>query len=456
MYEEITFFTTTSAFSGKVHTELAGIPRKFPDASFINYFLSGNCSVKILSLKSVLLYQLGRALLCDSKADEVSFLNFLDLAANEARAVYTTDNKRIVDWCKIPLRKRQQKPQKASQILYISALPKAMPILGQAKAGADPSALSQAFVNRLNQSRSNLKAKLINNQMFCSQQTLSVDAQLWLEFEIETQKAGWLTFCLPNQSIDRWLQHLRSQSLNQSQTNDATYPFVSSATQPQYGLQPFATKAGPSNQLASYPTKGVVSDDSTALLLWQAQYAHACCARLERDYLDKDYLDKAKIDRAKLDRPKLDRANFAKALDRATRNATSRERPLLWDVDRISKQVCGESYQDKPCQNEPCQPPLAAHLLVRTLVDTSDSLFWIPYRWPTQQYLLLLKLVKPLCQAFEQFYRVCLCGSQQPYVETKPSATEYKMQQQILVSATKNVLKCLLEEYLGEKAPEQI
>ena len=36
MYDEITFFTSTSAFTSKVHTELVGIHRKFPDRLFAN------------------------------------------------------------------------------------------------------------------------------------------------------------------------------------------------------------------------------------------------------------------------------------------------------------------------------------------------------------------------------------------------------------------------------------
>ena len=468
MYDEITFFTTTSAFSRKVHTELVRISRKFPVRLFADCYLSGNCSVKTLSLKSVLLYQLGRALLSDSKADEVCFFDFLHAVSKENSVTCSASNKKIVDWCKIPLKEKRQKSKNTSQILYISALPQAMSAFERVEARQNSADFSQVIANRLNQSRFQLKEKLANEQSRCSSYLLSIEAQLWLEFEIETQKSGCITFCLSPQGLGQWLQHLQPRPSAAAPPDAITSPadaLVSSATQPEKfsTLKQFSKKetarekesvkeAAPF-QLGQYPVnhylvehrpvehrpvehrsvehypiehhpkQGAAQREWTTRLLWQAQYTYACCARIEREYIAKGNAERL---------------------------------ALQEDADCLN---AGHRFEQMDCeywQNEYAQSTPAVHLLVCTLVNTSDSLFWIPYRWPTQQYLLLLERASLLCQAFEQFYRVCLCGSQHPYVASKTPAIAHRLPHQILIRATKTTLKCLLQEHLGEKAPEHI
>ena len=430
MYDEITFFTTTSAFSRKVHTELVSISRKFPVGVFADCYLSGNYAMKTLSLESVLLYQLGSVLLSDLsdlKADEICFFDFLHAVSKENIFTCSASNQKIADWCKIPLRKKQQKSKNTSQILYVSALPQAISALGRVEAGQNPSVLSQVIVNRLNQSRFYLKKKLTNERALCSSYSLSIEAQLWLEFEIETQKSGWITFCLSHQGLGQWLRHLQprlqadtlSESVNSPTDDLASNALASDITR----LEQFSKREALLSPPRQYPTERNATQEraqkeAVDRLLWQAQYTYACCARIEREYVAKANAER-----------------FARQKD------------------------VGYLFEQIPCeywQNEYALSPPAVHSLVYALVDMSDSLFWIPYRWPTQQYLLLLERAKLLCQAFEQFYRVCLCGLQHPYVASKVPAIAHKLLSQILVKATKSMLECLLQEHLGEKAPEHL
>lgn len=330
--------------------------------------------MEILSLKSVLLYQLGKALVCDSDTNAICFTDFLRKPGKSASDARSVASKEILDWREIPLTKKQQTPQ----ILYVSPLPQTLVAFGQAIAGADPSAPMQAIANRLDQSHSNLELNRTNEQTLCLDQRLSIEAQLWLEFKIETQKPGWIAFCLSEKGLNRWLQHLQTQPLSTAKTS-AT---VQSA-------QPLVA-----------PPAAI--DLPIVEMLWQAQYTYACCARL------------------------------------------------------LKREHTAKHHLSAPNSQRQRQRHAAERSLVHNLVDTADSLFWIPYRWPTQQYLLLLKRVMPLCQSFERFYSVRLCESEGPYAVLNSQEVAERSLHWSLVSATKNILKVLLEVHLGESAPEQL
>jgi len=344
--------------------------------------------VKILSLKSVLLYQLDRTLVCDFESNVNCFTNFLRKAEKGTRGTCSAGSKETFGWRKIPL----QRKQKTSQILYVSPLPQALSSLGQVNAGADPSPPMQTIINRLNQSHSNLELKRTNKQTLCPDQTLFIESQLWLEFKIETQKPGWIAFCLSEKGLNRWLRHLKTQPSSDSRA---------------------ATVA------SHRPQSPLALDAATTQMLWQTQYAHACCARLLRQSRVVD-------------------EKRAKGIAQCESVRESHSRAHRWNLQG------------------PLQRSSADLLLVHTLIDTADSLFWIPYQWPTQQYLLLLKGVMPLCQAFERFYRVCLCGSVQYYGVLNSQEIAERSHQQTLINATKNILKVLLEDHLGEQAPDHL
>ena len=328
--------------------------------------------MKILSLKSVLLYQLGDILFSDDKTNSICFIDFLHDLAKSSSETSLSERKESASWRKIPIKKKRHRSQNASRSLYILALPQTPTAFSQGAVGTNPSDPFQAVVNRLNHARSNLKLKLINKQALCSAQTLPIEARLWLEFEIETQKPGWIAFNLSEKGLNIWLHRLCKQSV-------------------------WSTPSQPT------AIKPAVVDSSTHQLLWQVQYTHACCTRL----LARDCI-----------------ANPS--------SSASKQIHRFWPDDD------------------------AARSLVHTLMDTADALFWIPYQWPAQQYLLLLKRAAPLCQAFEHFHRVCLCESWQPYAELKEEAIALETHPQHLIVATRNILKVLLQERLGEIAPEKL
>ena len=339
--------------------------------------------MKILSLKSVLLYQLGRTLVCDSEANATCFTDFLQKSGKDASNARLCEINKTLDWREIPLKRKQKTPQ----ILYVSPLPQTLAAFNSGAVGVDPSAPTQTIAKRLNQSHSNLKLKRTNEQALCSDQTSSIEAQLWLEFEIETQRPGWLAFCLSEKGFDRWLQHWQTQPHSIAKISIVSQNFRLGAA-------------------------STAMDDSIAKMLWQAQYTYASCARL---------LEKERI--------------VKKAAEMAVKKS-----PLRKNLEQES-----HSLLFAPTRS-----------LVHTLIDTADSLFWIPYRWPDRQYLMLLKHVMPLCQAFERFHRVCLCELGRPYAVLNSQEVAERSQQWRLVSATKNILKDLLELYLGELAPEQL
>ncbi len=330
--------------------------------------------MKILSLKSVLLYRVGRTLVCDSEANVICFTDFLQKPGKDDSGGRSGGNKKILNWREIPLRKKQ----KTSQILYVSPLPQTLVACDLVTAGSDPSAPMRAIANRLNQSHSNLRLKRTNEQTLCPDQTLSIEAQLWLEFEIETKTPGWIAFDLSEKGLDLWLQHLQTQPISASKTNIASQNRQSLAASP------------------------AVIDVPIVEMLWQAQYTYACCARL------------------------------------------------------LEKECAAQHHRSGSSCLRQRQRHETKQALIHALVDMADSLFWIPYRWPAQQYLLLLKHAMPLCHAFERFHGVCLCESKRPYADLNSQEVAERSLSWSLISATKNILKVLLEVHLGEFAPDQL
>ena len=345
--------------------------------------------MEILSLKSVLLYQLGRSLLGEAKADAIRFNDFLYASTKSRSALDKPSMQKLLDWYEIPLQRKQQTLQSTSQVLYVSALPQAIASSSCTIRGAAASASWKEVVNRLNQSRYNSKAKLTSKQRFCSFPILSIETLLWLEFEIETQKAGWIAFNLTKKGIDKWLQTLC--------------------------LPPSRPALRRRNRPTTNASQVERFDPSTAELLWQAQYTYTCCIQLE--------------------------SRQSPSINRALK-----EEPL-------EQTACDRSYHPA---TGPQHDHSAEVSLIRALIDTSDSLFWIPYRRPTQQYLLLLKRVSPLCRAFEHFRRACLSGFKPSEVASAAPAIAQQTQHARLIRATKNTLKVLLEEHLCEQAPKKL
>ena len=343
--------------------------------------------MNILSLKSILLYQLERVSLDNYEENAVSFIEFLQKQRNDASTASEAGDNLLIDLPRIPL----QSKQKTGSILYTSALPQVLASSSLTGAKADPSDISKQLVDRLEQSRSNLTSKITNRQAVEPLQISSAVAELWLEFEIETQKPGWIAFRVTRSGIEKWLDCLQRLEISELERSSQRPPAFD--------------KLSPRPQ--RYP-----SNEVSVQMLWQAQYAHACCCRLLRQ-CRKQAFSAAQSDRIG-----------------QTPSSASQSGSLL-STDR-------------------------AEALLQALVSTADSLFWIPYRWPNQQYQLLLKHSAALCQAFERFYGVRLCEFEWRGAIASNLDNTLSLRQLSLVAATKNVLKVLLEENFGVPAPEQL
>ncbi|MGB3295038.1 MAG: hypothetical protein WBB01_18810 [Phormidesmis sp.] len=113
-----------------------------------------------------------------------------------------------IDWQTISIIQKQD----ASSVLYISALPQKLAEKYNPKKGLTLLAISQQTVQQLNQARQ----KLSRNNL-CALADKSLDSilscQLWREFEIETQRPGWISFHLSNRGVALWLQHVQQDLL---------------------------------------------------------------------------------------------------------------------------------------------------------------------------------------------------------------------------------------------------
>ncbi len=97
-----------------------------------------------------------------------------------------------------------------------------------------------------------------------------------------------------------------------------------------------------------------------------------------------------------------------------------------------------------------------AQRLIRALIETADDMFWIPYRWPNRQYILLLKRAAQLCQSFDQFYRGCLYGFSQLSPTSAPSEKSQFKANFELVAATRSLLKVILHKHFHAKSPTSL
>lgn len=360
--------------------------------------------MNILSLKSILLHQIGAALSCKYEENAISFTEFLQSLPGEVDPVFKTTAGQSIEWRKIPL----QKKQNVDAVLYTSALPQRLAAFGQTEAASAPSAIYHQLVNTLDQSRSNSKLKLIDRQRVNSPQTSLSTTKLWLDFEIETHKPGWIAFRLSPTGVVQWLGCLQA-------IGSPDIELVESAL-----ASPALEKTG--SKLSSN------IDAQTVRMLWQAQYAYACCCRLLRS------------------------RQTAAGLASADPLIAKAQACLLADWPG---QATGQ-LSDKQPENRAAKQTLQEQGLLQALVSTADDLFWIPYRWPDQQYLLLLKRSALLCQAFEDFYRIHSRTFKGDGAIAHPQSKTQRSHQFALVCATRNVLKVLLQKHLGVRAPERL
>jgi hypothetical protein len=360
----------------------------------------------ILSLQAMLLYWLHQALLGDCEEEWGSFTIFSQVNSPQADLLgcYEPTISFLTRsiWQNIPL----QKKQNVAAVLYISAMPQRLLSKNDStlsltllKSIEKPfSAISQQTVSQLKKNRS----QTINSERDHNGSDRTLLFQLWAEFQIETQRPGWISFRLSDRGICLWLDQLQRLVDNDNLTFSEA---LSTAA---------ATPA-----IASFPTASLpIASPETEQMLWQVQYTHARCCSLLRLW---------------------QQIQLAVAV------------PVLGCPAFGLTQLLGMT-------------PSVSATLIHGLIETVDDLFWIPYRWPAQQYFLLLKRAVQLCQSFEAFYSARLSGFGQLSAAVSTASSEACDRELIaelqagfyLAIATKNILKVLLCRYLGAEAPVEL
>lgn len=364
----------------------------------------------ILSLQATLLYWLHQALLGDCEEEWASFTIFLQVDSPQAdllgRYEPTISFLTRSIWRNIPL----QKKQNVADVLYISAMPQRLLskndstlLLTLLKSIKEPcTEISQQTVRRLKKNR----FQTINSERDHKGSDRTLLFQLWAEFQIETQRPGWISFRLSDRGICLWLDQLQRLFDNDNLTFSESLSTV-----------PSTAAATPA--IASFPAASLpIASPETKQMLWQVQYTHARCCSLLR----------------------------------------------LWQQIQPEVAVPAPDCPAFGLSQLLGMAPSVSMTLIHGLIETVDDLFWIPYRWPSQQYFLLLKRAVQLCQSFEAFYAARLSGFGQlsaAFSTASSKACDLELIAEFqagfyLAIATKNILKVLLCRYLGAEAPAEL
>lgn len=418
----------------------------------------------ILSLKHILMCCLDQILFSHYEANKDNFIDFL--RKNGTQYNWISEVSLISDrnWRKIPLQKKQREPQ----ALYVSALPQIVAKAPISKQFQNLAEVSKRMVERLHQTQCDSSDPATNIDLDHSLCGFELCSRLWSEFEIETTRDGWIAFRLSDRGTARWLHqiyqgfcqvsdhpprfsedrslsqqkyqlsrplesvdqdHIRpnsdrfsAQSFNQSADKQSAKHLISDCrggplndSIESVPIQPIYPSLGQLNERQRQgpkqrprPTKALLSSDPS---LWQVQYTHARCCSLLRLWAD---------------------------ICPAAREKHPQPAVVPWMSDEYP-QLRLDTPQDQD--------------LIQALIETADSLFWIPYRWPDRQYSLLLRASAQLCQSFETFYKTRLSGFGQ--VSSSAAAATYRLFQArfALVAATKSILKHLLSSHFDARSP---
>lgn len=383
----------------------------------------------ILSLKATLLYWLHQAFLEDGEEEPGSFISFLQTDNSQGRFLRsfepTISALTNPIWQNIPLQKKQNE----ADILYVSAMPQrllqghdSVSLLAALKGIEEPfKAISHQTVDRPKKTG----FQSINCEPDHKDNARSLRFQLWAEFQIETQRPGWIAFRLCNRGIGLWLDQLPRLLCNSNSTispdlptlTNASFHTASASSVSSFCIGAVANVESVADSIADPMADSVFRQRADAML-WQVQYTHARCCTLMR----------------------------------------------LW------QSICGELSESSTAEaafDSVRSLQMSAHMtvtsearLIHALIETTDDLFWIPYRWPSQQYFLLLKRAAQLCQSFDVFYAARLSGFGQ-LSHASSAADSAAMSYEFrfgfyLTAATENILKVLLCSYLSAEAPAEL
>ena len=369
------------------------------------YFEAG-----IISLKSSLLYCLVNFFESNYEEELDSFINFLYAKKSAVKSDCSTVRDLPITWEKIPL----QQKQTSSSILYISALPQV--IVRHQCLDLNLSNSLQSATQQLAERLNDFQLITVNSQLPCVASTLSFVACLWPEFEIKADRPGWITFQLSDEGLSYWLSHLQMSRTMASETAQKTIKETANKL-PEPLFKPLLTpalekpfKGGEAYSQLNSQSK-ILGKIAVEEHLWLLQHTFARC----NSYLKQVY---------------------SHQLDGS-----------------------GEANQDEPVAIAHIFGPAAARsaqALIQELIRTTDTMFWIPYRCPTKQYIFLLKQASLLCRSFQYFYGDCL--PQHSWSTPLPSSCQeaVRRSQLAVVLAVRNTLKTLLESCFQATAPKSL
>ncbi|MEO0885716.1 MAG: hypothetical protein AAFY54_07225 [Cyanobacteria bacterium J06648_10] len=383
-------------------------PRKNHDHLVCQEAQTPQYPVEIIGIKSILLYWLNCFLSSEYKEKRKSFTDFShnskefsDSCTQADEHVKTSTN---VDWSKIPLQKRPTE----NSVLYTSALPQIFSIDNVSLTATSQKVKPQQIVNQLNQ----FQRQSSEQYLSAEESILHFLSTLWQAFEISGDRAGWISFRLSENGITKWLEHI----IQNDPVCETHHTLVIHQLSANYPISPSAS--GSQKKPPKKPQKSrnirspFIETGAHHQQLWQAQHTYArCCSFIHRGT-----------------------HGGARTAHYASESIHADETPAGLN-----------QRQRSPSSQQ----------LVQQLVEISDDMFWIPYRYPSKQYLLLLKSMTKLCQAFERFQREDLPGfSHDGYSEQLHSHAPPVITHLGLVVATRNILKPLLQSVFQTVAPE--
>lgn len=291
-------------------------------------------------------------------------------------------------------------------VLYISALPQQLAEKYDPKKVLTLTEISHQTVQRLDRARQEQSHSNLCDLAYKSLGSV-LSRQLWFEFEIETQRPGWVAFRLSDQGVAQWLQHAQ-EDLHRLPENS-------------------------SSQDRSHPDQQQRPLAKTDAVLWQMQYTHArCCTLLKLWQETQSGHSSGPLWGA-------DRGGADRWRDRSTADIpVAANLPWLHDSQQLSVSTP------------------QAHQLIQALIATADDMLWMPERSPDRQHALLLKRAAHLCQSFDEFYRGCLYGFSQVSPIAAPPATLQFEALFGLVAATRNLLSVLLCQHFEAASPTSL
>lgn len=464
----------------------------------------------ILSLKGVLLGCLDQSIFSLCKEDSPDFTNFLHNPIDNFYFLSKNVLSASAHWRNIPLEKKK----KSTDILYVSALPQLLASYQNNSRYKTLTQISDRLVSQLRQVRFEVDQSDLDHQG----DRLHLMSQLWDEFKIETRRAGWITFHLSKKGIEIWMNqsqnflhspkkyetgslNLTAQSqfdlaqLHPSQSNLADQDHTvldaeENAKAPFEGaVVPGATLTEPleNSAIQCFQDPGRSPSDPSVT----PTPANAPCEDLSegpaRGEMQRYPQTMAEPPQSQQARAQSAPADVAIATRVMPAGQPQKVDEWLWQVQYTHARGCsllrlwadipgssaavGAASVESGCVESYWVARLyedsRACLLIRSLVALADDMFWIPYRWPFQQYFLLLKAATVVCQAFDAFYRGSLSGFGRGFSQISSgsetvdasvygSAFDSFEARFGLVRSTQNILEMLLQQYLAAKAPTEL